>query len=682
MKTAEIAAWGYSLSALLFLLLAVLLLTRWRDRPKSPVLALASLATFVWAGTEAVIVGSSSALPDVIVVVTELLRGIVWATVLVLILGAQRTGKQVRIAARWAAAALGILAIAASLLFMARGAPTPAEMAQTVGGLVIGIAVVVLAEQVLRNMATQTVSGLRYLCLAIAGMFLYDIVLYGHTVVAGDRDSALWAARGYFNAMLVLPLLYSVRKRFNLAVDTLLARQIVFYSFSAVGVGVVLVGLVAGEYYIRRFGGTWAEVLRILFIAAVLVAGAILIASRTTRAAARVLMTKALFQYKYDYRREWLRFVATLSQSGLNEQVPVTAVRAVAQIVNSPGGCVWARPQEEDTFVPVGAWNCELDAMHPVTQDASLIAFLKEREWVIDLYEMKKFPARYGEKFDMEFPESDREWWLIVPMLLGDRLSGFIMLLRPNIVPVLNFEDHDLLKTAGRHVAIHIEQAESDRRLAEASQFGAYNRLTAFLMHDLNNLIAQQSLVVDNAEKFRHNPDFLDDAIGTISHSVDRMKRLMEQLSSASKAPAKKRVNLSRTINSAVKRTSGRKPVPELVKCKFDIHVQADAERLSMVFEHLLRNAQEATSADGSVTIEADTKNGMAHIKIADTGSGMSQEFIRTRLFRPFDSTKGSQGMGIGVYQAREYARALGGQLEVSSEPGKGTEFRIQLPVS
>jgi signal transduction histidine kinase len=60
----------------------------------------------------------------------------------------------------------------------------------------------------------------------------------------------------------------------------------------------------------------------------------------------------------------------------------------------------------------------------------------------------------------------------------------------------------------------------------------------------------------------------------------------------------------------------------------------------------------------------------------------MSPEFIRERLFRPFDSTKGSHAMGIGAYQAREYARMLGGQLEVKSTEGQGTTFTLQLPVA
>jgi putative PEP-CTERM system histidine kinase len=256
------------------------------------------------------------------------------------------------------------------------------------------------------------------------------------------------------------------------------------------------------------------------------------------------------------------------------------------------------------------------------------------------------------------------------------------MLLRPGNVPVLNFEDHDLLKTVGRHVATHIEQADADRRLAEASQFGAYNRLTAFLMHDLSNLLAQQSLVVENAEHFRHNPDFVDDAIDTIAHSVNRMRRLMEQLSIASKQPVQKRVDLTNAIRDAVKRASGRSPMPAVTGCDNAMHVRADLERLTMVVEHLLRNAQEATDDNGSITVTVTNSSDEFQVVIADTGAGMTPEFIRTRLFRPFDSTKGSQGMGIGVYQAREYIRSLGGKFYVSSQPGEGTEFRLVLPVA
>jgi putative PEP-CTERM system histidine kinase len=230
-------------------------------------------------------------------------------------------------------------------------------------------------------------------------------------------------------------------------------------------------------------------------------------------------------------------------------------------------------------------------------------------------------------------------------------------------------------------VATHITPAESDRRLAESSQFGTYNRLTAFLMHDLNNLVAQQSLVVKNAERFRQNPKFVDDAIETIAHSVNRMKRLMEQLSSGSQEPAKEETGLYEVLAKAVKRSQPRVPVPEVHLGTGQVTVMADPERLTTVFEHLIRNAQDATGKEGRVTVAADLSNGVATVSIGDDGCGMSPEFIRERLFKPFDSTKGSQSMGIGAYQAREYVRTLGGQIEVKSEVGVGTTFSIRLPV-
>jgi len=250
------------------------------------------------------------------------------------------------------------------------------------------------------------------------------------------------------------------------------------------------------------------------------------------------------------------------------------------------------------------------------------------------------------------------------------------------LVPALNFEDHDLLRTVGRHVATYIDQAESDRRLAESSQFGTYNRLTAFLMHDLNNLIAQQSLVVKNAEKHRHNPEFVDDAIGTIANSVSRMRRLMEQLSSGSTQSTRRPVSLSDTLRDAIKRSEPRLPKPVFDSDETSVLVEADRERLTTVTEHLIRNAQDATDDDGQINITAEVSDSVVTVNISDTGCGMTPEFIHERLFRPFDSTKGSQSMGIGAYQAREYIRALGGQLTVASESGEGTTFSLSLPVT
>jgi putative PEP-CTERM system histidine kinase len=323
-----------------------------------------------------------------------------------------------------------------------------------------------------------------------------------------------------------------------------------------------------------------------------------------------------------------------------------------------------------------------LPAKASIPETASLIRFLERRQWIIDLNEFNEHPQRYD---DLELEEMfgrQPNWWLIVPLLLGNDVFGFIVLLKPAIPFKLNFEDHDLLKTVGKQVATHIKQAEIDRRLAEISQFTTYNRLSAYLMHDLSNLIAQHSLVVQNAERFRNNPAFVDDAFRTIAHSVSRMERLVSHLSRRPKPPSSRRLDIREVLDTAVDRSLQATPVPELDAGESPVYAKADPEQLTTVIEHLIRNAQQAISGEGTVRVGLSADDGMARISIVDTGSGMSPEFVRERLFRPFDSTKGSESMGIGAYQAREYIRSLGGQVEVNSEVGTGTTFSLALPLS
>ena len=680
MDADNIATIGYAVAAVPFLLLTVLLLSRWRNRSQSQVLALATFASTLWAvALAAHISGILSVAYSVTLL--EWLRDIFWVIALTMVLrGLDESGQTERVAIRYALL-LPAVAIVLFALYRSRSVEPLSVVLLVVGGLLLSAVLLVLAEQIYRNAPVDSRSGLKYFCLAMVGIFLYDTAMYAWSFVERAIPTDAWAARGYVNALFIVPLAYSIQRSFRLSLDTLLPRQILFYTFTLAGIGAFLAVVIAGDYFIRTYSATWTDVGRILFLVGALAFGATLLLSASVKARARVFLLKTLFRYKYDYRREWLRFIATLSESG-PEHVPTTAIRAVAQIVNSPGGIAWARQQDEESYLLVGSWRCDMPILSSVTQHSSLIRFLKDRQWIIDLNEMREHPSRY-EGLELESLFNEREdWWLIVPMILGSRMFGFIVLLKPRIVPSLNFEDHDLLKTVGRHVATHIDQAESDRRLAESSQFGTYNRLTAFLMHDLSNLVAQQSLVVKNAERFRENPKFVDDAIDTIAHSVSRMKRLMEQLTSDSTAPGKQQIDLRESLKSAAKRCQPQQPAPDLQIGDAPIPVQADPERLITVFEHLFRNAQDATMNNGRVSVQTSLANGMANITITDTGCGMSSEFIRERLFRPFDSTKGSQSMGIGAYQARDYVRTLGGQMEVTSGVGVGTTFSVRLPVN
>jgi putative PEP-CTERM system histidine kinase len=271
----------------------------------------------------------------------------------------------------------------------------------------------------------------------------------------------------------------------------------------------------------------------------------------------------------------------------------------------------------------------------------------------------------------------------VSPVLLGDALEGFVLLHEPPPPFELTYEDRDLLKTMGRHVAVVLARNAAERRLTESRQFEAYHRLTAFMMHDLKNAIAQLDLVVANAARHRHNPRFVDDAFETVANAAARMTGLMGQLRRSDAPENRQEIDLQELVADAVARCGDRRPAPalEVPHPAPALRVRAERSRLLNVVEHVIRNSQDASDPSSRLAVALLSWPGLAIIEVRDQGSGMTPEFVRDRLFRPFDSTKGAKGMGIGAYQVLEYVRSLDGDVEVSSSPGEGTCFRIKLPV-
>jgi signal transduction histidine kinase len=150
-------------------------------------------------------------------------------------------------------------------------------------------------------------------------------------------------------------------------------------------------------------------------------------------------------------------------------------------------------------------------------------------------------------------------------------------------------------------------------------------------------------------------------------------------LKGGSDTPQRRRFRFDEACRDALRSVSDRTPRPVAVHLP-EVSVSGDPDRLRSALVHLLCNAQDATAADGEVSFHAEFVDGLVTVIIADTGEGMSEEFIRDRLFKPFESTKGVMGMGVGAYQAREYVRELGGELQVVSQPMVGTRFTLTIP--
>jgi putative PEP-CTERM system histidine kinase len=556
---------------------------------------------------------------------------------------------------------------------------TKAGYAALVAVALVGLLAV---EQVFRNAQQSQRESLRMLCLTAGGIFVLDLFLYAQATLWNGLVPVLWVSRGIANALLLPLIVLAIKNQSEWKRELFFSRQVVFYTASLMGVGVYLLAMGLAAYVLYAVGGEWTFVLELLFLLMGIGVLAFALFAATIQMRLKTFLVKHFYKNKYDYREEWLRLTQSLGRFADLRLLAQSGLESLARIIGSSSGGLWLA-RDSSSF----EWTCGVgpfkvpqssyDRKHPIVE------FLASTFWVIDAQEYAREPDLYQTAFgDPESrllpPDS-----IIVPLDCQRQVQGFVILEKSPEIGALNFEDHDILKTAGQQLAMALAQALALEKLAETRQFEAMNKMTTFLMHDLKNILAQQQLVVDNAARFRHRPEFFDDAIATIHSGVDRMKKVLEQLQSR-RLPDRSggRTDVSKVLMEVRSNCADRDPVPEIDSAGTPIWLSLERDKLTSMLTHLVRNAQDATPATGQVRIGVAQADRELVFTVSDTGSGMDQTFIRDRLFRPFDSTKGAHGMGIGAYQVRDIARSAGGDVEVTSEPNVGTTFRLRLPLS
>ncbi|MDO6423102.1 XrtA/PEP-CTERM system histidine kinase PrsK [Saccharophagus degradans] len=547
-------------------------------------------------------------------------------------------------------------------------------------GILLSVVGLLSVEQLYRNVSDYRL--IKLICLNLAIIFIFDAYLFAQHLVLGHPDADLWQARAavsiatsVFMAIGVMtlnqPRMQSAKLTFS--------RPVVFYSTSLTLAGALLTILAIGGYYVRLYGGDWGTVIYTVLMVCGLGSLLFVFASKHARENLNVLINKHLFTHKYDYRSEWLRLIDQLSQPTSIAETHARAIIVLADLFKCSGGALWLKRGK--VMVPTRQVNIHIadvsETFEPNT--SPFCATLEQEEWVFCLRSNDKGITLHNEHLPYWIDLID-DIWLVLPLLNENILIGFVVLTSPKSESVLNWEDLDLIKTVGRQVASYIVRHEQSELLTEARQFDAFNKLSAFVMHDLKNLIAQQSLVVSNAEKHKDNPAFVEDVINTINNSVTRMNNLLRKLQHSEPEQAKT-LAIKDALVDAIKRCQKYKPAPTLMSIDPNWRIKADPDSLNMVFTHIIQNAQDATSSDGYVDISASQEDQLVRICIEDNGEGMDEDFIQNRLFKPFETTKTGKGMGIGVFQAREYIQSLGGNIVVESTLGEGTTFIITLPI-
>jgi putative PEP-CTERM system histidine kinase len=546
-------------------------------------------------------------------------------------------------------------------------------------GLVIAAGALILVHNLYGQAAPGSRSALRFPMIALAGMWAYDLHLYTVAYFTRAPGAELFALRGIVLAALAVPFALGVR---NASWKIQISRAATFQSVSLFVILVYLIAMMVAARAMEIVGGDWARIGQVGIVFVMTLGALVLLPSAKLRAWLRVILAKHLFEHRYDYRQEWLRFTDTVGrQSETGASLEERVVKALADIGGSPAGLLLLCDEAYHLSVG-GRWNWS--APIPAGEGAeAVLRHVEQGGFVIDFDAIRGgwLVAR-----DTRIPvpvwlSATDHAWAGVPLIHGGKLAGLVILEHPTFRRALDWEDFDLFRTAGIQAASYIAEARSQQALADARRFDEFNRRFAFIMHDIKNLVSQLSLVARNAERHADNPEFRADMIATLQSSVKKMNDLLARLSpgAAREAEPARPVEIQPLLDAIA--AARRRVHPVKVSGDAALVARADSAGLEQALGHLVQNAIEASAPDAPVELRFFESGGDVAIEVIDRGHGMSAAFVRDRLFQPFVSTKDS-GFGIGAYEARALILAMGGRLDVESGEGEGTRFTLYLPAA
>jgi len=680
-----IGFWSYALAACAFASVVL-----WRARSHSDrsekLLLTACAGTAVWAMVAAV-----WGRTDPMTMTGGTLRNLLWVMLLYDMSSGIRgsAGGGLRLVFAAVALSLGLHFALSALVFLV---PLTAEQFNDVLSTASLLRVtttagaLVLVHNIYGQAAPQSRIRIRGPMLGLTLMWGYDLNLATLSYLQGASAASvdqLFQLRGIFMA-LTAPL-FGATASLKSSLRVKLSRAATFQSLSLLGICIYLATMAALAAAFRRSHWEWATASTAGLLITMIAGAGGLAMSRAARSWIKVKLAKHLFEHRYDYRTEWLRFTNTLGRAG-TDAPPLgdRIVKAFADIVEAPGGVLLVA-EAGGAITTAASWNWPgpNPPQGELEQDAHFWSEVESRGRIIEFEALRN---GWGAEQDRSLPVL--HWmldescvWAGIPLIHHERLVGIVLLAAPEYRRPLDWEDFDLLRTAGRQAASSLAEANSQDALSNAQRFEEFNRRFAFILHDVKNLVSQLSLLSRNAERHADNPEFRADMVETLKSSVGKMNELLARLSPHSGARVQRMdaQPLRPILTAAIAAKRGDHEVRLLGDT--NLWTNADGAALEQAIGHLIQNAVEACSPANPIAVRAAANDGTIAISIADKGVGMDPDFVRNQLFQPFSSSKPG-GFGIGAFEARSLVVAMGGRLGVDSRPGKGTTFTILLPAA
>jgi len=535
--------------------------------------------------------------------------------------------------------------------------------------LILLVIVLINLESVLRNLSRELRWQRKFEIIGAGALLAVLIFYYSQGLLYRSINMNLVPLRSLALITATLMIAYSRVWR-NLETKAYVSQQIAYRSVVLFAVGLYLVGLGLLGEGMRYFGDSFQRslLMGIGFIAGVGLMAVLL--SESVKRKIRVFLHKNFYRQKYDYRTQWLQFTDRIASARSSDDLLSSLVLGFCETFGMGCGALFLTDTIPGKYHAAAVLEME-QSPFVFLSEHQLPGRIGGRDWVVQIPD--ELPDATGE--EAEFL-SGQAIVFAVPLLRGEHLEGFILLGRPlSSGESYQYEDFDLMKTLARQASSAILNLRLSDELSLAREMEAVGKVSAFVLHDLKNQVSTLALMVDNAREHMDNPEFQEDMLQSLESTVGRMKGLITRLKKIGEKHSLQRE--STDLRALCERVINQVGNGQVTVAGTPVMADVDSEEIEKVLLNLLLNALEASGGDQAVSVEAGCDS-TPWIRVSDKGCGMSEEFLRTRLFKPFSTTK-EKGLGIGLYQCRQIVEAHGGRIEVRSEDGRGSVFTVRL---
>lgn len=449
------------------------------------------------------------------------------------------------------------------------------------------------------------------------------------------------------------------------------------------GLYLLIVGVLAKV--VTLLGGDASFAFKTLVILVSIVLLALLLQSDHVRLRMRRMVSRHFSRPVFDYRTVWRKFTEGTANQMDQPELCAAFSKLVGDVFQALSVSVWLVDQGKGV-VALGSSTAQSSTQRlvPEIHQSSMGGVIRYFQEHPEPLEFESIQTDWAVTLRAWHPSEFRAGGsrVCIPIVSRGELLGLITVGDRVGGVAYSFQDFDMFRCIAEHAAANLLNLTLSRKLLQAKELESFQKMAAFFVHDLKNAASTLSLMLKNLPVHFDNPEFREDALRGIAKTVTRINDLTGRLNTLRHEMKLKFVesDINELVSNAVSAVQFGPDVSVTQNLSSLPRLNLDREQIGKLMVNLLLNAAEAMDGHGKLHISTGIADGRVVVAIADTGCGMSAEFVSQSLFHPFQTTK-KNGFGIGMFQCKAIVEAHGGKITVVSKPANGTVFNISLPI-